>query len=146
MPLDDLEVAREFPVGDVLAELALFPLAGRGEVLDEGVAETFARRLSTASAAAPLPTACAAAPALRELAVVRVAFHHRLGLDPVLDAVQARAERGGEDHVGIRVGRGDAVLDALRLRAARNDAQRARAVLDATVASVGAQKPGISRV
>ena len=36
---DDLEVARQFPVGDVLAELALFPLARRGEMVDERVAE-----------------------------------------------------------------------------------------------------------
>lgn len=37
--LDDLEVAREVPVGDVLAKLAVLPVARGRVVLDEGCAE-----------------------------------------------------------------------------------------------------------
>src|SRR5262249_44819479 len=36
---DDLEVAVQFPMADVLAELALFPFAAGGIVVDEGIAE-----------------------------------------------------------------------------------------------------------
>ena len=36
---DDLEIARQLPIGDRLAEFALLPFAGRGVVVDEGIAE-----------------------------------------------------------------------------------------------------------
>src|SRR6185437_9956751 len=53
----------------------------------------------------------------------------RIGL--VLDAPQARAHRGSKRKIRVRIGRGDAVLDARRFRRGRNDTQRAGAVLDA---------------
>ena len=62
---------------------------------------------------------------------IGIALDRVAGLDPVLDAPQARADRGGERDVGIDVGRRDPVLDALRLLRARDDAQRRGAVLDA---------------
>ena len=34
---DDLEIALQLPVGDVFAELALLPLPGCSEVVDEGI-------------------------------------------------------------------------------------------------------------
>ena len=37
--LDDLEVALQLPVGDRLAKLSLFPLAGGCEVIHKGVSE-----------------------------------------------------------------------------------------------------------
>ncbi len=45
VPSDDFHVAVEFPVRDGLAELPLFPFACCRIVIDEGVAEQFARRL-----------------------------------------------------------------------------------------------------
>ena len=47
-PLDDLEVAPQFPVGHRIEPLAPFPFAGGGEVLDEVVAEPVARDLRVA--------------------------------------------------------------------------------------------------
>src|SRR5262245_31315556 len=41
--LDNFEIARQFPVRDGLAELALLPFAGRRVVVDEAVAEQSAR-------------------------------------------------------------------------------------------------------
>src|SRR5712691_1459590 len=52
---DDLEIARQFPVGDVAAELALLPFAGGGEMLDEIVAEQLARRGRALEALRRLP-------------------------------------------------------------------------------------------
>ena len=39
---DDFEIARQFPVGDRLAKLALFPMAGHCIVIDEQIAEQIA--------------------------------------------------------------------------------------------------------
>jgi hypothetical protein len=41
--LDNLEVAGEIPVGHVLARQPILPIPGRGEVIDERVAEQLAR-------------------------------------------------------------------------------------------------------
>src|SRR5437868_5529570 len=40
---DDLEVALQFPIGHAVEPLAPLPFAGRGEVIDEGIAEPVAR-------------------------------------------------------------------------------------------------------
>ena len=65
----------------------------------------------------------------------------------VLDAPQARAERRGQRDIGIDVGGGDPVLDALRLLASPGMTRSAQVRFSTPqVASVGAQKPGIRRV
>src|SRR3712207_8966316 len=46
---NDLEVALHLPIGDRLAELALFPFAGGGVMLDESIAEEGAGRLDRKS-------------------------------------------------------------------------------------------------
>ena len=144
---DDLEVAREFPVRDVLAELPLFPFARRGEVLDEGVAERARAPPSKPSGAARPPTSVrGSAERSGNLLVVRVAVDQRLRLDLVLDAPQTRAERRGEDR---RRGshRRPRSRYSTRCDLALPGITRSAHVRFSTpqVASVGAQKPGIRR-
>src|SRR5688572_4585724 len=88
---DDLEITRQLPIRDVLAELALFPLAGRGEVLDERVAKIFARHLGLFQALCRFPQGARQGEVLGKLVVVGIAFDQRLGLDAILDAPQPRA-------------------------------------------------------
>src|SRR5262245_3731151 len=112
---DDLEVTRQLPVADVLAELALFPLASRCVMFDERVAEEFPRDFRGLETLSRVPQRAWQRETSGELAVVRVAGHCGLGLDLVLDAPEARAERGREDHVRIRVRGRDPEFHALRL-------------------------------
>ena len=65
------------------------------------------------------------------LHVIGIADDRRHRLDLVLDAVEAGADRDRHGEVRVHVGGGDAVFDALRFLRARDDAQRAGAVLDA---------------
>src|SRR5262249_530443 len=115
---DDLEVACELPVRNVFAELALFPFARRGVVVDERVAEQRASRLRTLKALGGFPERRGQA----EIGIRR----HRIGvagdalgrLGLVLDPPEAAAKRGGKRDIGVRVSGGDAVFDPLRARRA----------------------------
>src|SRR6185436_7941765 len=91
-PSDDLEVTRQFPIGDVLAELALLPLAGRSPVVDEGLAEQVGRGLRFAQALRGLPQRARQVELRRMLHVVGIADDRRHRLDLVLDAVEARSD------------------------------------------------------
>src|SRR5262245_24500413 len=102
--LDDLELTCEFPIGDRLAELALLRLARRRVVLDERVAEQRARRLRGLQALRRIPQCARQLPLLGVIAGVGIALDRRIGLDPVLDAPQARADRGRERNMRIDVG------------------------------------------
>ena len=46
---------------------------------------------------------------------IGIALDRRRQLELVLDAVEAGAQRGGQRDIGVGVGGGDPVLDALRL-------------------------------
>src|ERR1700722_19984611 len=128
---NDFKISREFPIGDGLAEFSLFPLPGGGVVLDEFVAEQGARGLGSGEALGSLVQRGGQAPVRRVLAVVGIALDGGVGLDAVLDAPEAGADGGGECNVGIDVGGGDAVFDALTGGAAADHAQRRGAILDA---------------
>src|SRR5687768_16803609 len=91
-PSDDLEIALQFPIGDVLAELALLPLAGRSPVIDESLAEQVGRGLRLAQALRRLPERARQIELRRVLHIIRIADDRRHRLDLVLDAVEAGAD------------------------------------------------------
>src|SRR4051812_6931991 len=117
---DNLEVARELPIGDVLAELALFPFPCRREMLDEGVVEERARDFRLLEPLRGLPEGTRQVEMGRKLELVRISRDGCVGLDLVLDAPEPAPQGRGERDIGVRVGCGDAVLDPLRARAARD--------------------------
>src|SRR5687767_15131963 len=84
--LNNLEIPCQFPIRDVLPELALFPLARRCEMLHESVAEPLARHPRLLESLSGLPQRPRQRQRFGELVVVRVAFDERLGLDALLDA------------------------------------------------------------
>src|SRR3712207_8936417 len=98
---NDLEVALHLPIGDRLSELALFPFAGGGVMLDESIAEEGAGRFRALQPACRLHEAARQLAIPRELAVVGGAFDRGVGLDPVLDPPQARADGRRERDIGI---------------------------------------------
>src|SRR5215207_11696389 len=105
---DDLEIAGELPIGDVLSELALLPFARRGEMLDERVAEERAGDLRALQPLRRLPQGARQVEVRRQRQLVGVARDRRLRLDLVLDAPQPARERRRERDIGVRVGGGDA--------------------------------------
>src|SRR5690348_10805154 len=92
---DDLEIALELPVGDVLPVLALLPFAGRRVVLDEGGAEELARRLRCPQPLRRVPQRRGERLVGGGGALVCVALDRRLRLELPLDAPEAGGERGG---------------------------------------------------
>ena len=97
----------------MLAELALFPLAGRSVVVDELVAEQLARGARRLEALRGIPERARQREARGKFAVLGIAGNDGLRLDALLDTEQARAERRGQDHVRVRVRGRHAVLDTL---------------------------------
>ncbi|MNT27671.1 hypothetical protein D3C72_1633100 [compost metagenome] len=100
-------------------------------MLDERVSEQQARSLGAAQALRRFPQGRGQMQMLGELLGIGVSLHHRLGRQPLFDTVQAGGQRRGQREIGIGVGGPDAHLDALRFVAARNEAQRRRAVFHA---------------
>src|SRR4051794_25345208 len=95
-PSDDLEIALELPVGDRLLRFALLPFAGRGVVLDEGVAEERAGRLRALEALRRVPEGRRQPDRFLMLLVVGVPLDRRPELESLLDAPEAGAERRGD--------------------------------------------------
>src|SRR6266850_240896 len=123
---DDLEVALQLPLRHGSVELAAFPLAGTHVVVDERVAQELADLLAARERLG------GGAQRRRERLGLRVvAVPHRLGRKRhlVLDPVQTGSDRGGDGHVRVHVGGGEAVLDARRGGRPRDDAQGGGAVL-----------------
>src|SRR5687767_5547789 len=129
--LDDLEVARELPIGDRAPELTVFPFAARREMLDERVAEQRATGLRLREPFGSFGQGARQRSFLRKRLVVGITFDHRIRLDAVLDAVETRAQRDGDTEIWIDVRGGDPVFDALGMRAALDHPQRGSSVLDA---------------
>lgn len=111
--LNNLKIPLHLPVGDGAAELAFFPFAGRGVVVDEGVAEDGARGLRRLEHAGRVHQGARQVEAFGEGLVVGVALDRRVGLDPVLDAPEPGADAGGQGQIGVGVGGGDAEFHAL---------------------------------
>src|ERR1700722_7693375 len=95
-PLNNLEIARQFPVRDVLAELAFFPFARLRVVLDEVAAEELLGGFGFAQESRRLGERLRQLHLLGELLLVGIAFDGFRGLDLVLDTPKARADRSGE--------------------------------------------------
>src|SRR3954467_4920337 len=121
--LDDLEVAGELPIGDGLAGLTLLPFARGRIMLDEGVAEEFTRSLGALQTLGGLAEGARQGPLLGMLDRIGIAFDGLTRIDPVLDAPEAGADRGGQRDIRVDVGGSDPVLHALRLFGTGNDAQ-----------------------
>src|SRR5215207_8442451 len=85
---DDLEIAGELPIRDVLSELALLPLARRGEMVDERVAEERAGDLRPLKPLRRLPQGARQVELGRQRQLICVAGNLRLRLGLVLDAPQ----------------------------------------------------------
>ncbi|MNV77898.1 hypothetical protein D3C71_1713600 [compost metagenome] len=113
------------------AELPFFPFARRHVVFHEGIPEQVAGSLGFTQALRGFPQGRGQAQMRGKLLGIGVALHHRFGLEALFDSMQAGSQGGGQRKIGIGVGRADAHFDALRLVAARNEAQRRRAVLHA---------------
>src|ERR1700722_13175489 len=128
---NDFKVSGEFPIGDRLTEFPLFPLPGRGVMLDELVAKKLSSGLRRKQAFGGLEQSRRQAPMRRMLAVVGIAIDRCIGLDAVLDPPQPGSNRGRQRDVRIDIGGRNAVLDALARWTAANHAQRRGAVLDA---------------
>ena len=78
------EVPGELPVGDVFVELALLPLARRGEVVDEGLAEPTVRDVRIAEALGRLGERPRELPLVFGLERVRVPRHRLAELQALL--------------------------------------------------------------
>src|SRR6476619_4421441 len=108
-----LEAPAPFPVGDDPAERG--PLLLRG--VHEVVVDVRAERLHREFALLELVDRVDDVPrhALEVMRLVGVALETRRRLDAVLDAVETGRDRRREREVGVAVGTGDAVLDAVAL-------------------------------
>src|SRR5882672_6305075 len=92
---NDLEISRQLPIGDRLAEFPFFPLPGSGIVLDEGVAEQGARGFGGDQTFGGLIERRGQAPVRRMFAVVGVPFDGRIRLDAMLDSPKPGADGCG---------------------------------------------------
>src|SRR5260370_5283325 len=127
---DDLEIARELPVGDRLAKLAFFPVPRHRVVIDERIAEQVTGGGGGRQPVGGLRQCPRQGSRGRVRDVVGAAHDGLPGLDPVLDSPKARTQRRGDGEVWIDVGGGYPVLHALARWRARNDAQRAGPIFD----------------
>src|SRR3954468_14580669 len=88
---DDLEVARELPIRDVLAELALFPFPCRREMVDEGFTEQSAGHLGLLQPLSRFPQRPGQVELRRRRHRISVPRHRRVRRDALLDSPQAAA-------------------------------------------------------
>src|SRR5437867_3152281 len=125
----DLEVALQLPVGDRLLGLAPLPLARADEMVHELLPEQLAGQARPPEAIGRLLQR--PRQPRRLLGLVRAARHRLLlQLQPLLDAPHARGHRGRHRQVRVEVGPAHPHLQPGRLRAARDDAEGHRPVVD----------------
>src|SRR5450755_1325396 len=78
MILDDFKITAKFPIGHGTTELALFPLACRGVMLDECIAKEIASRCGCGESLGCIPQRTWQTALRRMLAIVGVADDRRI--------------------------------------------------------------------
>src|SRR6185295_2900337 len=119
-PSDNFKIAFQLPVGHRFSELAFFPFASRGEVLDERIAERGARGFRGPQSLRCLPKRGRQSALGGRFLIVRVAADRLAQWQLVFNSPQAGSECDCQTQVGIAIGRGDPVFDTLALFRARN--------------------------
>src|SRR5215813_15002233 len=119
---DDLEIALQLPIGHTIEPLSPLPVAGRGKMIDEVVAEPVACEPGSLEVARGLDQRSRRPWHILPTDIGPV---YRLcgELEVLLDAVQARGDAGRGSKVRVHVCAWAARLEARRLRRSRDDAK-----------------------